>query len=53
MKQKIVLMLSLFLVSFSLITAQNSVTLSGIIKDKNDKTPLPFVNIILKTEKER
>lgn len=52
MKQKIVLMLSLFLVSFSLITAQNSVTLSGIIKDKNDKTPLPFVNIILKTEKE-
>ncbi len=50
MKQKIVLMLSLFLVSFSLITAQNSVTLSGIIKDKNDKTPLPFVNIILKSD---
>lgn len=32
--------------------AQNKVTVSGIIKDKASKTALPFVNIILKTEKD-
>jgi len=32
--------------------AQNSVTISGIIKDKTTKLSLPFVNIILKTEKD-
>ncbi len=29
-----------------------SVTLSGIVKDKNDKSTLPFVNIVLKAEQD-
>ena len=32
--------------------AQNSVTISGIIKDKTSHLSLPFVNIVLKTEKD-
>ncbi len=30
----------------------SSVTLSGIVKDKTDKFALPFVNVVLKTEKD-
>ena len=41
----------LLLFSISVSFAQtSSVTLSGIVKDKNDKSALPFVNIVLKTE---
>ncbi len=29
-----------------------SVTLSGIVKSKNDKSALPYVNVVLKTEKD-
>jgi len=32
--------------------AQTNVTISGIIKDKKSKDVLPFVNVILKTEKD-
>lgn len=43
----------LLLFSISVSFAQtSSVTLSGIVKDKNDKSALPFVNIVLKTEKD-
>ncbi len=39
--------------SFSVSFAQTtSATLSGIVKDKKNKTALPFVNIVLKTEKD-
>lgn len=35
---------------FSLAKAQNTgVTISGIVKNKTDKTPLPFVNLVIKT----
>jgi outer membrane receptor protein involved in Fe transport len=44
------LILQLSLISMS--NAQTSVTVSGIIKDKNTKTVLPFVNVVLKTEKD-
>lgn len=48
------ILIFLFLVgSISLLQAQTSaVTLSGIIKNKTDKAALPFVNIVLKTEKD-
>lgn len=32
--------------------AQTSVTISGLVKDKNSKAALPFVNVVLKTEKD-
>jgi len=37
---------------FSITKAQTSVTISGIVKDKNSKANLPFVNVVLKTEKD-
>ncbi len=38
------------LVFYTMALTQNSgVTISGMIKNKTDKTPLPFVNIIIKT----
>jgi len=41
------------LFSFTVSFAQTSfITLSGVIKDKKDKTVLPFVNVVLKTEKD-
>lgn len=44
-----ILIVLLGTVSFAQTT---SVTLSGIVKDKNDKSALPFVNVVLKTEKD-
>ena len=52
MKAKIILSYTLVILSLSNIYAQNSVTISGIIKDKATKAVIPFVNIILKTEKD-
>ena len=41
------------LFSFGISFAQTaSVTLSGIVKDKNNKTVISFVNVVLKTEKD-
>ena len=42
----------LCLLIFSITSAQTSVTLSGFINDKNTKSVLPFVNVVLKTEKD-
>lgn len=52
MRTKIVLILILQILFFSILNAQNSVTVSGIVKDKNSKSILPFVNVVLKTEKD-
>ena len=53
MRMKFSLIFSLLVFTVSMLQAQNSsVTVSGIIKDKADKTALPFVNIVLKTEKD-
>ena len=53
MRIKISLIISLLVFTVSKSQAQTSaVTLSGLIKDKAGKTPLPFVNIVLKTEKD-
>ena len=53
MRVKFSLIFLLLICTFTMLQAQNpTVTLSGIIKGKADKTALPFVNIILKTEKE-
>lgn len=49
---KVLFSLFLFLSFFSFSNAQTSVTVSGIIKDKNSKAVLPFVNVLLKTEKD-
>ena len=42
----------LCLLIFSITSAQTGVTLSGFINDKNTKSVLPFVNVVLKTEKD-
>ena len=53
MRIKISLIFSLLVFTVSMLQAQTSaVTVSGIIKGKADKTALPFVNIVLKTEKD-
>ncbi|SNB18502.1 putative TonB-dependent outer membrane receptor [Flavobacterium psychrophilum] len=44
------LILQLSLISMS--NAQTSVTVSGLIKDKNTQSVLSFVNVVLKTEKD-
>ena len=44
----LILQVILFLVS----NAQTSVTVSGVVKDKNAKNILPFVNVVLKSEKD-
>lgn len=46
------LTLILQLLIFAITKAQTSVTISGNIKDKNSKVVLPFVNVVLKTEKD-
>lgn len=53
MRVKFSLLFSLFVLAAFILQAQNLVvTLSGILKGKADKSVLPFVNIILKTEKD-
>lgn len=52
MRIKITLTLILQLLIFTISNAQTSVTVSGIIKDKNSKAVLPFVNVVLKSEKD-
>ncbi len=44
--------LILQVLTFSFSTAQVAVTVSGMIKDKNAKTTLPFVNVLLKATKD-
>ncbi len=52
-KLKAIILFTYFALSFSSSIAQNkTVTISGIIKDKAAKTALPYVNVILKTEKD-
>ncbi|EAZ94824.1 hypothetical protein FBBAL38_10307 [Flavobacteria bacterium BAL38] len=50
--KKVLYFLILQLSFFSITNAQTSVTVSGIIKDKNSKAVLPFVNVLIKTEKD-
>ncbi len=52
MRTKIILTLIFQLLIFSYSNAQTNVTVSGIVKDKNSKAVLPFVNVVLKTEKD-
>lgn len=53
MRMKFSLIFLLLVLTVSILQAQTlSVTISGIIKGKADKTALPFVNIVLKTEKD-
>ncbi|MBC5842586.1 TonB-dependent receptor [Flavobacterium sp. F-380] len=52
MRIKIVLTLLLQLVLVSAIHAQKSVTISGVIKDRKTQIVLPYVNVVLKTEKD-
>jgi len=51
-KRKVLLSLSLFISISTLVYGQGNVTISGTIKDKKSKSVLPFVSIVLKTEKE-
>jgi len=45
------LLIVLFVATIS-VGQGNLVTISGLIKDKSNKTALPFVNVVLKTEKD-
>jgi outer membrane receptor protein involved in Fe transport len=51
-RTKIILTLIFQLLIISFSNAQINITVSGIVKDKNIKVGLPFVNIVLKTEKD-
>lgn len=51
-KRKVLLSLSLFISISTLVHGQGNVTISGTIKDKKSQSVLPFVSIVLKTEKE-
>lgn len=50
--KKVLYFLILQLSFFSISNAQTSVTVSGLVKDKNTKSVLSFVNVVLKTEKD-
>lgn len=53
MHRKTLAVLALFLFAFTVSFAQTKVvSVSGTIKDKAAKTVLPFVNVVLKTEKD-
>lgn len=52
MKNRILIVLIIMLFLQQVAKAQSSVFVSGIIKDKFTKASLPFVNIIVKTEKD-
>lgn len=52
MRAKIVLALIFHCFIFSISIAQTNVSISGIVKDKSSKTILPFVNVVLKKEKD-
>ena len=41
-----------FALSFNGNAQNNSVTLSGIVKEKSTNTPMPYVTVVLKTEKD-
>ena len=44
--------LILLFVQVTLISQVSNVTVSGMIKDKTNKAPLPYVSVVLKTEKD-
>ena len=52
MRLKNIFTIPLALLFFSGLFAQSGVTVSGVIKDRNSKLILPFVNVVLKAEKE-
>ncbi len=52
MKTRILLLIIVQLLAFSMANAQTSVAVSGIIKNQSNKAPLPFVNVVLKAEKD-
>ncbi len=52
MQKKAILTLVFQFLLIAIASAQTGVTVSGVIKDKNNKMFLPFVNVILKTEKD-
>ncbi|REH00778.1 TonB-dependent receptor domain-containing protein [Flavobacterium aquicola] len=54
MRFKIILLLSFILTPLFDITAQNTTaTISGLIKDKTSKNPVPYANIVLKSAKDQ
>lgn len=41
-----------FFLQFSLVAQESSITISGLLKDKGANAPLPYVSIVIKTEKD-
>lgn len=52
MLTKLFLTLSITVLFYCASHAQTNVVISGAVKDKSTKTALPFVNVVLKTEKD-
>lgn len=53
MQRRIILLMLFIALSFASSFGQsNSVTVSGLLKDKTDKAALAYVNVVLKTEKD-
>ena len=52
MKKSILIVVGVFLFLQQGLLAQSGVSISGVIKDKTSKVSLPFVNVVVKTEKD-
>ncbi len=56
MSKAVLFVMGIFLTTFvyaqSVSESSKSITLSGVVKDKSSKANLPFVNVVLKTEKD-
>ncbi len=51
MQKLLSLFISLILLQLTVV-AQNKITISGLVKDSREKTPLTYVNIALKTARD-
>lgn len=49
---RVIVVFLLFLLRFSVFSQESSITISGLLKDKGANAPLPYVSIVVKTERD-
>jgi len=50
--RRVIVVFVFFLLRFSASAQESSITISGLLKDKGANVPLPYVSIVIKTEKD-